>query len=151
MCLMHAVKTCSIPECAGVHKARGYCQKHYRRWQRHGDANRETRTPAPPGERVRRRSKWNGSCLEFQGCMNEWGYGHLRVAGKTKLAHRVVMEEIHGDISGFFVCHHCDNPKCVNPEHLYLGDASTNAQDREDRGRGHDIRGKNNPQYHRRM
>ena len=63
------------------------------------------------------------------------GYGRINYNGKSYLAHRFSMM-IHGkDPTGYFVCHHCDNPKCVNPEHLYLGDAKTNAADAIKRGR----------------
>jgi hypothetical protein len=45
--------------------------------------------------------------------------------------------------NGAYICHHCDNPICINPEHLYLGDGQTNAQDKIDRGRT--LRGQKNP------
>ena len=45
-------------------------------------------------------------------------------------------EVFNGSIpAGAFVLHRCDNPPCVNPTHLYLGDAKQNARDRDDRGR----------------
>lgn len=138
-------KLCSVNGCFSKVKARGWCQKHYRRWQRHGDPPREERTPATALERVLRNSKKVGDCLEFQGNLNEWGYGRVKENGRTIGAHRVVARELIGDPEGLYVCHRCDNPSCVNYEHLFLGTSSDNAQDRENKGRGHDISGDNNP------
>ncbi|MGQ0668342.1 MAG: HNH endonuclease [Actinomycetota bacterium] len=58
------------------------------------------------------------------------GSRHLR-------AHRVAWELIHGPIpAGRLICHHCDNPPCVNPRHLFLGTAHSNALDRKRKDRG---------------
>ena len=138
-------KLCSIDGCSSKVHSRGWCPKHYRRWQRHGDPLREERTPAPALERVLRNSKKVGDCLEFQGNLSEWGYGIIKENGRTIGAHRVVARELIGDPEGLYVCHRCDNPSCVNYEHLFLGTSSDNAQDRENKGRGHDISGDNNP------
>ncbi len=64
------------------------------------------------------------------------GYGTFRRAGKNRLAHRVAWELIHGHIlKGLLVCHHCDNPPCVNPAHLFLGTNTDNTQDSIRKGR----------------
>lgn len=138
-------KLCSIDGCSGKVKARGWCPKHYRRWHKHGDPLREERTHAPALDRVLRNSKRVGECLEFQGNLNDWGYGVIKENGATILAHRVVARELIGDPKGLYVCHRCDNPSCVDYQHLFLGTSSDNAQDRENKGRGHDISGDNNP------
>ena len=64
------------------------------------------------------------------------GYGGLTIwegtprVKRTLLAHRVMWELTYGSIpKGSYVCHHCDNPKCVNPDHLYLGNGATNMLD----------------------
>ena len=65
------------------------------------------------------------------------GYGHFKVAGKTRRAHRVVWEEFKGPIpERLKVLHTCDNPSCVNPEHLFLGTQADNMQDMKQKGRG---------------
>lgn len=64
------------------------------------------------------------------------GYGRLNVNGKNTPAHRFSYELNKGKIpSGMCVCHSCDNPLCVNPEHLWLGTRKDNNLDRTSKGR----------------
>jgi hypothetical protein len=64
------------------------------------------------------------------------GYGTVHGGTKKQLAHRMVYEEAIGPIpAGLFVLHRCDNPPCVNPDHLFLGDTRTNALDMVAKGR----------------
>lgn len=68
------------------------------------------------------------------------GYGVLKVKGKMQFAHRLNYQIHKGEIpKGLFVCHRCDTPTCINPEHLFLGTTQENTQDRTNKGR--DIRG----------
>lgn len=63
-------------------------------------------------------------------------YGAIRINGKNRSAHRVSWELTNGPIpGGLVVCHHCDNPPCVRPDHLFLGTVQDNALDRDRKGR----------------
>jgi hypothetical protein len=67
---------------------------------------------------------------------NNSGYPFVSVNGIKKGAHRFIWEECFGDIpEGMNVCHHCDNPLCVNPEHLFVGNDTDNLMDMALKGR----------------
>jgi hypothetical protein len=74
---------------------------------------------------------------EWTAALNNIGYGMFRWASnKMRSAHRVSYELFNGPIpDGMAVCHKCDNPKCVNPKHLWVGTLKQNAQDMVAKGR----------------
>ena len=76
-------------------------------------------------------------CWEWQACTRPDGYGHYRYKYKNWLAHRFSWTLTNGEIlEELCVLHKCDNRKCVNPNHLFLGTYKDNAVDRENKGRG---------------
>ncbi len=75
-------------------------------------------------------------CLEWPGKVTTSGYGGVQQDGRQHYVHRFVWEELHGPIDeGMFICHHCDNPICCDPDHLFLGTPGDNHRDAQQKGR----------------
>ena len=81
-------------------------------------------------------------CWEWTAYKAPTGYGQFYLDGKPKYAHRLSWELAHGEIpDGMCVCHTCDNPGCVNPDHLFIGTHQDNVADRHQKGRSHKPKG----------
>ena len=137
--------TCRIPGCDKPRHARGWCSRHYTNWYRRGHPEHE----APPrgGERYRRPidpatrfwSKVDFSdpdgCWPWKGSYRH-AYGEFWLNGTKAYAHRVAALLVFGALpDDSVVLHRCDNPACVRPDHLGVGDQTANMRDCSEKGR----------------
>lgn len=139
---------------------RGMCSKHY--FQYLQSTPKEARTPAPRHSR----DFWDfvdqthrNGCWLWLGPRDRAGYGRWSSAkdGERGLAHRISLARVSApEDPNLFACHHCDNPPCVNPAHLYWGTVQDNTRDMVTRkgvhnkgayathcNRGHELQGAN--------
>ena len=87
-------------------------------------------------------------CWEWIGTKDTHGYGQLRVKGTMTLMHRFSYNLHYGEIPNkLCVLHECDNPSCVNPNHLWLGTKGDNTRDMERKGRAYHPRGISNGRH----
>lgn len=119
--------TCSSESCSRPARAQGLCNAHHaarHRWPARSEAERFW-------SHVDRRGP--DECWEWQGARRNGGYGTFdnQVASRWSLE-RALGRPLSSDEQA---CHHCDNPPCVNPAHLFVGDAATNAADMIAKGR----------------
>jgi hypothetical protein len=79
----------------------------------------------------------NTGCLLWLGAVCKSGYGRIASSsgGSPVLAHRIAYECAHGPIGRRHLCHRCDTPSCVNPEHLFVGTQRDNIRDMFRKGR----------------
>lgn len=121
---------CSI--CGQLAHAHGLCNTHYRQQKRLNVVF----TSASVEDRFWAKAQKSDDCWAWTANRNRRGYGKFCLNKRQEPAHRVAYTLTYGDIpAGLWVLHHCDNPSCVRPDHLYLGTHQDNMQDRHNRGR----------------
>jgi hypothetical protein len=99
----------------------------------------------PLMERFMEKVRKGENCWEWIGGKQAHGYGVIRQNGKNKSAHRISYQLFIGIIpDGLCVLHKCDNPSCVNPDHLFLGTQLDNNRDAIAKGRTYYPKGENN-------
>lgn len=145
------MKICSVLDCDNKAVARGYCNKHWKRWRTYG-------TPTPDITGRMRGAPIEDKLVEYSmpvtesGChlwlkrVNHAGYGQLYFRGDVWLAHRVSWTVWRGEIpDGLHVLHKCDTPACINPDHLFVGTNYDNVMDKVQKGRAKGLAGDANP------
>jgi hypothetical protein len=131
---------CQVESCEKVvYRLTGYCRPHARAFELYGDPL------------VKKQQQWHGlsvrerffkyvvrseGCWAWRSSRDPNGYGRMNIKNYPELAHRVSWLVHYGAIPhGKHVLHKCDNPSCVNPEHLYVGDHQDNMRDKMLSGR----------------
>ena len=96
----------------------------------------DMRALKPQADRFWAKVEKSDGCWLWTRSRHKFGYGYLRTGSVTLLAHRVSYELNVGPIpAGMHVLHSCDNPPCVNPDHLHLGTQADNMRECQERGR----------------
>lgn len=130
---------CSVSDCDKLAKHVGLCLGHYKRFNRYGDPLAGGISHHKnPDDAFKERTCENDltGCIEWTGSSDARGYGQMRINRKAVKAHRYAWERINGPIeNGLLIRHKCDNPKCVNINHLELGTHKDNVDDMDKRGR----------------
>ena len=105
-----------------------YCSQRCNAYGRHGTPEERLWRNVPDRPSV--------GCWEWRGRLLRSGYAHISVNAKLELAHRVSWIFANGAIpDGLWVLHHCDNRRCVRPDHLFLGTRADNLSDMDSKGR----------------
>ena len=122
---MSKTTTCSIEGCDNVVRARSWCNKHWKRWRKHGDPQHAVKSYfRDPEASFLARTEQDGTCLVWTGGRISAGYGLM---AKRKLAHRHAWERVNGPIpEGMVIDHTCHRKSCVNVDHLRLATRAQN-------------------------
>ena len=142
--------TCSVPACNRKYRCSGYCELHYYRSRSGVPLEVPHRDEATIAYKLQNYTITPDGCFEFNILRGgTTGYGVITHDGRRLPAHRVSYEVNVGPIpEGQMVLHSCDNPPCINPEHLWTGTAKDNQQDAIKRNRNTNQRKTRCPQGH---
>lgn len=141
---------CKVSGCNNKHAAKGFCNIHYQRVIRNIplDGNPKKTVMERLFEKIVKSESgcwlWTGATSGGDG-RHEYKYGYINIDGKATRAHRVLYEKTNNiSLGEKHLLHKCDNPKCVNPNHLFIGTYKDNSDDMIAKGRDRHPRGEDN-------
>lgn len=137
-----AYKRCKVESCDLKTVALGFCNVHYQRSIRGMplDGNPKRTVMERILSKIKKEHNgcwlWTGAKAGGVTSRPYHKYGYIRIDGKTKKVSRVLYEMVTGiDLDGYCLCHRCDNPLCVNPDHMFMGSHTDNMRDMISKGR----------------
>jgi hypothetical protein len=131
------VKICKIEGCDLKVLARGWCMKHYERWRNHGDPlGGRTENGEPLAFLEAHRDYKEPTCLVWPYSTNGYGYGCVKISGRTRKAHVIMLELTQGPKPSprHEAAHNCGHRICINPRHLRWATRAENQGDRVQHG-----------------
>lgn len=141
---------CTVAGCGDKYYGSGFCKKHHQWHWKLG------LLPKPKvlslGEKIKLYSQvdTDTGCWLWTKICNNKGYGRISIGHqKNSYAHRISYMEFKGPITdGVEVCHQCDRPRCVNPDHLFLASHHDNMRDSARKGRNYRIPARHGVHHH---
>lgn len=140
-----ASTACSVDRCTNAHYSSGFCLSHYNRNRRYGTPLAGAKCHRKPSVPVTLDFLFdqcipepNSGCWIWLSGASDLGYGRIQFNGRTIGAHRasyILSRGLSSLPSEIHICHKCDNPSCINPDHLFAGTAKDNMQDCLRKGR----------------